>query len=86
MSWEEMMRRNAIRMRALATIKDCTQLIIRVSPERGRQITRHLNDTIGILGYELVGWDPVGNGLFEVEAYVPGSDLALLLKLAHQGF
>ena len=81
----EVQRRQMIRDRAQRTVTDPTKLIIRVSPSRGREIIRYLNDTIGMSSYELVGYDFIGSDMIEAEAWVPGANLAMSLKLTHNG-
>lgn len=81
----EVQRREMIRNRAQTSVKNPTKLVIKVSITRGREIIRHLNDTIGMSAYELVGYDHLGNGMIEAEAWVPGENLAMILKLTHSG-
>lgn len=85
MTEHEHTRREMIRGRAQKTVQDPTKLVIRVSPSRGREIIRYLNDTIGMSAYELVGYDVLDHDMIEAEAWVPGANLAMILKLTHNG-
>jgi len=80
-----LIHQNLARRRAHAIISDCFKLIMITTPIKYRAMVRYLNDSIGMDGYEVIS--PVVNkmGVVNVEMYVPGRDLALLLKLTFGG-
>lgn len=83
---DEKERRKKRRKQALETVKDPTQLIMQLTPRKGRQVIRQLNDTIGMDAYVIVGYkDKENPELVEVEMYVPGKSLAMMLKLTWAG-
>ena len=82
---DEQHLRQKVRDRAQQTVQDPFVLKTVVRRENGRAAIRELNQTIGMKAYELVGYVLLNNDLLEVEAIVPGRDLALMLKLKYGG-
>lgn len=78
-------RLKVIRKRAQENIPDATQLVIKVSDKVAKQVTRYLNDSIGMSNYEIASSYITTGGMIEAELWVPGRDLALLLKLKFGG-
>lgn len=81
----EVRRRNALRKQATETVVDATLLTLKISPIRSRELIRQLNDTIGMFAYEVIGYDSIGGDMLMAEYCVPGKELALFLKLEHNG-
>lgn len=78
-------KRQEIRDRALVTVSDPFVLRTRLTRDNGRMIIRELNDTIGMSAYEIVSYVILDGDWLDVEAIVPGRDLALMLKLKYGG-
>lgn len=80
-----LIQQNKVRRRAQTSVADCFKLVMIMTPFNYRSMIRELNNSIGMKAYEVIGPVQANNNRVNVEMYVPGKDLALLLKLKWAG-